>query len=84
MVKKTKINITTLLPPRAEKERKGREIHDFFKQEGGQDDGGNSGAGANSGGGLSGLAHQKTAPVDNAMVMMGVTTGLLSTLGAVS
>ena len=35
-------------------------------------------------GGLAGLAHQKTAPVGNAMGMMGVTTGLLSTLGAVS
>ena len=30
-------------------------------------------------GGLAGLAHQKTAPVGNAMGMMGVTTRILST-----
>ena len=47
---KKKINLTALLAPHAEKERKGRKIHDFFKQESGQDDGGNSAAGANSGG----------------------------------
>jgi len=35
-------------------------------------------------GGIAGLAHQKTAPVGNAMGMMGVSIGLLSTLGAVS
>ena len=35
-------------------------------------------------GGISGLAHAKTARVGNALGMLGVSSGLAATLGAVS